>query len=62
MTDDIGMDDIAHEIYRNGCAVLNGNEIETIKKWIKQATLPPFIRLAILRDIDNQVQQINNKE
>lgn len=55
MTDDIGMDDIAHEIYYHGSASVNNEQIEIIKGWIKQSNLAPFIKLAILRTINNDI-------
>lgn len=62
MTDDIGMDDIAHEIYYHGSATLDNEQIETIKGWIKQSNLAPFIKLAILRNINDDIQQNISKE
>ena len=62
MTDDIGMDDIAHEIYYHGSATLDNEQLGTIKDWIKQSNLAPFIRLAILRNINDDIQQNIIKE
>jgi hypothetical protein len=56
------MDDIAHEIYYHGSATLDNEQIETIKGWIKQSNLAPFIKLAILRNINDDTQQNISKE
>jgi hypothetical protein len=50
-TDDIGIDDIAHEIYRNGKAEMDEGQAQEIAELVRKSNLAPFIRLALVRHI-----------
>ena len=49
--EDIGIDDIAHDIYRTGKAEIDDEQASVIVRMVKECNLAPFIRMALVRHI-----------
>ena len=54
MAEDIGMDDLAREIYHKGKAGMTDEQAEQVTAMIRQTNLPPYIRTAIINHINKQ--------
>lgn len=52
-TEDIGIDDLAHEIYRKGKCKLDEEQAAVIVDLVKKSTIEPFIRRPLIALIMN---------
>lgn len=52
--EDIGIDDIAHDIYRTGKAEIDDEQAGIIVQMVKECSLAPFIRMALIRHINGE--------
>lgn len=52
--EDIGIDDIAHDIYRTGKAEIDDEQASVIINMVKECNLAPFIKMALIRHINGE--------
>ncbi len=52
-TEDIGIDDLAHDIYRNGKCEMNEEQAAVFVDLVKKSTIEPYIRRPLIDLIMN---------